>query len=107
MRDIINFQHCLCGRIPLSGGNGIVNATVYGVTTESELHQFPYRHECHSPGLEQRIFGGAGGFRRRVHGTYEDGTNFGFGYRDADKQVVRNNNSIRGTLNLLFQKTSL
>jgi len=94
---------------PLSGGNGIVNATVYGVTTESGSSYTNFHIDMSAThlGLSNGYLVELVDSEDRVHGTYEDGTNFGFGYRDADKRVVRNNNSIRGTLEFVVPKDAI
>lgn len=94
---------------PLSGGNGIVNATVYGVTTESGSSYTNFHIDMSAThlGLNNGYLVELVDSEDRVHGTGTSTKNFGFGYRDADKQVVRNNNSIRGTLEFVVPKDAI
>lgn len=85
---------------PLTGGNGIVNATVYGVTAESDESNTQFRIDMSairmSPNNNYLVE--LVDSEDRVHGTSEEGNNFGGGYLVAGEQVLRNNGSVRGTL---------
>lgn len=85
---------------PLTGGNGIVNATVYGVATESGSSHTQFRIDMSatrmSPNYNYLVE--LVDSEDRVHGTSEEGNNFGGGYLVAGEKVLRNNGSVRGTL---------
>jgi hypothetical protein len=81
---------------PLTGGNGVVTATVYGVAAESGSSHTQFRidmsatHPAKNPNPDYLVE--LVDSEDRVHGTFDEGDNFGRGYDN------HYNGSVRGTL---------
>lgn len=96
---LLMLSNIICvGAFPLTGGNGIVNATVYGVASESDESNTQFRidmsatHPARSPNddcLVQLVDS-----EDRIHETFDNAGNHNFGGGYGNHY----NGSVRGTL---------